>query len=653
MPQLLVSVIIPVFNCRDTVSEALDSVFAQTMPAERIETIVVDDGSTDGSAELLDDLARAHDRLTVLHQPNSGGAGAPRNRGLERASGKYVFFLDADDRLGPEALERMVAMAERNDTDIVLGKQLGVGGRKTPKVFGENVERTHVLEPGSELFRRMSMAALQLFRRSLIEDAGLRFAEGVLSHEDQLFTAGAHLRARAVSILADYDCYHWMARSDGTSSTQLGGAHASDIYAIVARAMDQAAEYAEPGEIRDRLHRRYLDLEVFGRLERLYLGAPGDERKITYTAGRELLEKWLTPTLLRQLPPLRRVVAHCLLNDLAEELEAVLRFHSATGRPGLHLEDGRCFQKYPYFRDEATGIPDACYEIATTPRMLHRLEPPTWADGALLVGGTVVVRDTDEGTPELHLVLEDGEGARHRVACANGPAERTGEGMATSYTATLDPASHEWRDGRWAVSVEVSIGGHLQSVPVLKPRDMHVPAVICTRPAGGARLVRVLPVRGKGALALELGGALTHADFPDAEVDLGAGNRLRVRTGAPAVHGPGPAPAMSVVLRHSRHEDAVIRAELRPDEPARLRAEVSLARARTGRWAAYLEIDGVGGPVRARFTEGSGVPGPVTASWAPPRRLHVRLDDARLTALVTDPVRRRLGGLRRRWSRTP
>jgi hypothetical protein len=110
---------------------------------------------------------------------------------------------------------------------------------------------------------------------------------------------------------------------------------------------------------------------------------------------------------------------------------------------------------------------------------------------------------------------------------------------------------------------------------------------------------------------------------------------------------------MSVVLRHSRHEGAVIRAALRPDEPARLRAEVSLARARTGRWAAYLEIDGVGGPVRARFTEGSGVPGPVTASWVPPRRLHVRLDDARLTALVTDPVRRRLGGLRRRWSRTP
>ncbi|GAA1817022.1 glycosyltransferase family 2 protein [Actinomadura chokoriensis] len=372
MPQLLVSVIIPVFDCRDTVSEALESVFTQTMPAERIETIVVDDGSTDGSAELLDELARAHDRLTVLHQPNSGGAGAPRNRGLERASGKYVFFLDADDRLGPEALERMVAMAERNGTDIVLGKQLGLGGRKTPKVFGENVERTHVLEPGSELFRRMSMAALQLFRRSLIEDAGLRFTEGVLSHEDQLFTAGAHLRARAVSILADYDCYHWMARSDGTSSTQLGGAHASDVYAITARAMDQAAEYAEPGEIRDQLHRRYLDQEVFGRLERLYLDAPDDEREITYTACRELLDEWLSPGLARQLDPLRRRVAHCVLNDLADELEAVLRFHRDAGPPRLRSQDGRCFLRAPYFRDATIGIPDDGHRIRTTPRARSR-----------------------------------------------------------------------------------------------------------------------------------------------------------------------------------------------------------------------------------------------------------------------------------------
>ncbi|TDB91508.1 glycosyltransferase family 2 protein [Actinomadura sp. KC216] len=652
MKQPLVSVITPVYNCRDTVVRALESAFAQTLPPERVEVIAVDDGSTDGSAELLDELARAHEQLTVIHQPNSGGAGAPRNRGLEQATGEFVFFLDADDALGPEALARMTAMAERNGTDIVLGKQVGTGGRKMPQVFGETVERTHVLEPGSDLFWRMSMAALQLFRRSLIEDAGLRFTEGIPTHEDQLFTAGAYLRARGVSILADYDCYYWAARADGSSITQLGGTRAADLYTIVTTAMEQAADFAEPGEIRDQLHRRYLDQEVFGRLQRKYLGAPEDERKVTYAACRDLLEKWLSPGLRRGLVPVRRVIAHCVLNDLCDELDTVLRFHNEAGRPRLHLEDGRCFQKYPFFRDASAGIPDDCYELAQPPTIQHRLSCPSWTDDVLRIGGTVVVRDTDEGTPDLHLILDGDDGPR-RIPCETAPAEGTDQGMATTYTADLHPVSEGWPDGRWTVAVEASIAGHVQTIPVQKPGGMHVPTVLDTHPAEGARLVRVLPVRGRGDLGLELGGGPVPGDLPDAEASLSSGNRLRVRIEAPPVLGPGPAPAMSVVLRHAGDENAAIRAVLEPDGPSHLQADLSLARARGGRWKAFFEIGGIGDPVRTRLREGAGVLGPVTASWAPPRRVHVRLDEKWLTASVTDPVRQRAASLRRRLIRKP
>lgn len=62
----------------------------------------------------------------MIRQENSGGPSSPRNVGLGKATGRYVFFLDADDRLGPEALERMVAMADRNGTDVVLGKVEGI-----------------------------------------------------------------------------------------------------------------------------------------------------------------------------------------------------------------------------------------------------------------------------------------------------------------------------------------------------------------------------------------------------------------------------------------------------------------------------------------------------------------------------------------------
>ncbi|WP_433476240.1 glycosyltransferase family 2 protein [Spirillospora sp. CA-142024] len=643
MRRPLVSVIVPVFDCRDTVGGALESVFAQTLPAAQVEVIAVDDGSSDGSAELLDELSRAEDRLTVVHQPNSGGPGAPRNRGLEQASGKYVFFLDADDRLGPEALERMTSMAERNGTDIVLGRQVGTGGRKVPQVFDRTIERTHVLDPDCDLFPRMSMAALQLFRRSLIDRAGLRFTEGMLSHEDQLFTAGAYLNAGGVSVLADHDCYYWAARDDGTSSTQVGGAPTADVHAITGRAMALVAEHSEPGALRERLHHRYLQLEVFGRLERLYLDSADDERKIALDGCRELLTAWLTPGLLARYTPLRRVLAHCLLHDLDEELEEVLRFHRSGERARVLLEAGRAFARYPFFRDAARKIPDTCYE--TSPKLRSALDGVAWEGAGLTVSGTVLVRDVDEGSPVVHLVVEN-DGTRHRIRCATAPGGMTGEGRATAFTATFHPAPGSWPDGRWTMSMEAVIEGHVLTVALVKPRGMAVPRAGLVQAEGRWRLVRPLPGPGRGTLALEVGGGLDPADLGNVEVGRGPGRRLRLLCEPPPLLEPGPPPRMSVLLQ--RADGAVLRAPLVTGASGPARADLSLTGARPGRWRASFEIDGVDGPARVRVREGGGLLGPMTASLLPPRRMHVRLDRNPLTVHVTVPLAARARRLRQR-----
>ncbi|MEU8800606.1 glycosyltransferase family 2 protein [Spirillospora sp. NPDC048819] len=654
MTQPLVSVIVPVYNCRGTVGRALESVFAQTLAAEKVEVIVVDDGSTDGTAELLDELARTRDRLAVVHQPNSGGPGAPRNRGLERAAGEFVFFLDADDRLHPEALERMTAMAERNGTDIVLGRQVGTGGRKVPGVFGRTVERTHVLDPDCDLFPRMSMAALQLFRRSLIDRAGLRFTEGLLSHEDQLFTAGAYLEANGVSVLADHDCYYWAAREDGTSSTQVGGAATADVHAIAGRAMALVAEYTEPGEIRDRLHYRYLLLEVFVLLEQRYLSSSGEERESTLKGCRELLETWLTPTLLKRYGPRHRILAHCLGHHLDEELAEVMRFHQSGQRVGVHLEDGRAYLTYPFFRDSAAAIPDACFETGAPPVLRHDLTGVVWENDALVVSGKVLFRDVDGGTPRLDLVLEDGAGTGHRVSlsCETAPAVRTGDGLATTYRTTFRPARASLPDGRWTVRVEAALEGHVLSVPLTKPRGMAVPHAALVETGERRRLVRPLPPapRERGRLALEVGGGLSPADLRNVEIGFGPGGRLWLRGEPPPVLPPGPPPGLSVLLRHHEDDGTVLRAPLAtdPDRWTHHRADVPLAGARPGRWRASFEIDGVGDPVRIRVPDGDGVLGPVTASVLPPRRVHVRLDRDPLTVHVRAPLAARLRRLRHR-----
>src|SRR5690606_3185045 len=123
--------------------ECLASVEAQTIDPGRIEVIAVDDGSTDGTGEYLEEFAgRAPMTVTVVRQENSGGPSGPRNVGLARAAGRYVFFLDADDRLGPEALARMVALADRADPDVTQGMLEGVnrqensGGPSGPRNVG-------------------------------------------------------------------------------------------------------------------------------------------------------------------------------------------------------------------------------------------------------------------------------------------------------------------------------------------------------------------------------------------------------------------------------------------------------------------------------------------------------------------------------------
>jgi glycosyltransferase involved in cell wall biosynthesis len=203
-----VSVIIGAYEAMPYLVECLASVEAQTIDPERIEVIAVDDGSTDGTGEYLEEFAaRAPMHVTVIRQENSGGPSGPRNVGLGKASGRYVFFLDADDRLGAEALERMVAMADRNGTDVVLGKVEGINRKPPRSMWGKTLERTDVYSSNI----KFTLSAQKLFRRALLDRHGMRFDESLWTGEDALFTMEAYLRADGVSVVADYVATTWSA----------------------------------------------------------------------------------------------------------------------------------------------------------------------------------------------------------------------------------------------------------------------------------------------------------------------------------------------------------------------------------------------------------------------------------------------------------
>lgn len=112
------SLIIPVYNTADYLEKCIRSAMNQTY--SNIEIICVDDGSSDGSEKIVDELAGEDERLVVVHQKNAGESAA-RNAGLKLASGEYIGFMDCDDWIEPDMYETLITSLERNGCDISCG----------------------------------------------------------------------------------------------------------------------------------------------------------------------------------------------------------------------------------------------------------------------------------------------------------------------------------------------------------------------------------------------------------------------------------------------------------------------------------------------------------------------------------------------------
>lgn len=200
MQEATISVIVPVYNTKTYLPRCVESVLRQAEIS--VQLLLVDDGSTDGSGQLCDALAAAHDTIAVLHQPNSGAAAA-RDAGLAAASGEYVLFLDSDDcYLSDTAFVQMVATARQHDADVVCFDYVRVRGEaqecplSSTGVCGDIVgEKTAAV---SEMLRRnvyTSSACLKLMQRSLLEQWHLRFRTA-LRCEDIPFCLRLLVRAR-------------------------------------------------------------------------------------------------------------------------------------------------------------------------------------------------------------------------------------------------------------------------------------------------------------------------------------------------------------------------------------------------------------------------------------------------------------------------
>lgn len=176
-----VSIIVPVYNVQEYLNKCLETIVKQTL--KDIEIIIVNDGSTDKSSEIIEKYNTLHNNIIVINQKNSG-LSAARNSGLKIASGKYLMFIDSDDFIDLDMLEKMYNKAENNNCPLVICDLLLYWNKNKTKKYNNLREDENKIYTSNELYkillsRRLNCQVMnKLYRRDIWEKHNIIFENG-------------------------------------------------------------------------------------------------------------------------------------------------------------------------------------------------------------------------------------------------------------------------------------------------------------------------------------------------------------------------------------------------------------------------------------------------------------------------------------------
>jgi CDP-glycerol glycerophosphotransferase len=322
----LVTVIVPVYQAEPYLDECLVSLRAQKH--DRLQIVVVDDGSTDGSRTIYERHAAVDGRIEVVRQPNRG-LGAARNAGIARATGDYLTFLDADDTLPPRAYRVMVEALEESGSDFATGAVHRVtSGRRSVPSWIREVHHEGRRGITIDDYPRAVMdviACNRMFRLSAWRRMGLAFPEGV-AYEDHVPMMTAYARGR-FDILRE-TTYFWRIREDGTSIGQQKHAVGNLRDRLEAKRGARAVLEAEASPaVLAAWQARVLDMDL-----RLFIDeVPGVDDgywAVLRDGVREHVER-ATPQVWADVRVEQRVRAWLVAQDRRPALEALLAHHES------------------------------------------------------------------------------------------------------------------------------------------------------------------------------------------------------------------------------------------------------------------------------------------------------------------------------------
>ena len=269
MSNIKVSVIVPVFNVESYLNESLDSILNQTL--KDIEIICINDGSTDNSLDILENYAKKDKRIKIISKENEG-QGVARNVGLDNAQGEYISFVDSDDFIKKDMLEKLYNKAENNNLDLVMCK-VSSFDNETHEVDDDLWYYSLKCFDGfkKDVFNNLDTKKFtdsisvtpynKLYKRSFIETNNIRFPNKYI-FEDEVFFYNVYLKAKRIS-LVDENLYYYRTNRKGSTVSKSSDNDYIDVIYIFRLIRDLLVETGYVDVYKEKVYNRFIHLTLW------------------------------------------------------------------------------------------------------------------------------------------------------------------------------------------------------------------------------------------------------------------------------------------------------------------------------------------------------------------------------------------------------
>lgn len=470
----LLSIVVPVYNVEAYLDECLVSLRGQEY--EKVEIVVVDDGSPDGSLAIARRHSLRDPRVRIVRRTN-GGLSAARNTGVTAARGEFLAFVDSDDRVTPWGYQRSMEALASSGSDFAvfryerINRALITPAARWIRTAHAQTRLGTTLADFPDILVN-SMACSKVFRRDYWDRTGLSFVEGII-WEDQQVTAEAYARARGFDVLSDIG-YSWRIRHDQSSISQ-----AKKSVAVLRAQFKSANESIG-------VLRQYATHEIA--TERLLQLVRNDMPQFTskiidaddgfWELMREelptLIDQMDRATYLKWVPAQQKVLNHLIMSGQRRQAEEFLRVGGlSAGNYPVGREDIGHIALLPWWQDPAVGVPDECFLLAESQTELRRSlrSVRRTSPSSVEIYGWAYIDNVDLSqtalTTRAWASSEGHEDVPLKVLASRdeGIDEYSASGFCdyrdTACTVTIEVDA--LAEGRWTVQVEVAVDGMVRS----------------------------------------------------------------------------------------------------------------------------------------------------------------------------------------------